>query len=292
MHAPQPNPPKQRVIVVSGGTDGMGRALALGRAERGDLVTAIGSSPAKGRRLIADADRIGAADRVHFVEADLSSVAATRRAVRDIAARHEVVDALCLFANRQSPQRIVTEEGLERTFALYYLSRYVLGHELAPQLRRSASPVIVNVSGVGMTKGRIHWDDLQLERKYGTITAQLQAGRANDLLGVAYAAQTDNPVRYVHYHPGFTKSGDISNLPAPTRLFIRTLAALAANPIETSVAPVHGFIDNPPAAPLTAIDRGKALPLTLSSLDPANAARLADATRAILDGLPVAPATD
>nr|WP_211228690.1 SDR family NAD(P)-dependent oxidoreductase [Glycomyces tenuis] len=286
MTAPQPNPHSPRVIVISGGTDGMGRALGLARAERGDHVIALGSNPAKGRQLIADADRIGAADRVDFIQVDLSGVEATRRAIRDIAARHQVVDALCLFANRQSPKRTLTPEGLERTFALYYLSRYLLSHELAPLLRRSAAGVIVNVAGVGMDKGSVHWDDLQLERKYSTITAQLQAGRANDLLGVAYAAQPKNPVRYVLYHPGFTKSGDLGPLPAAARLFIRVAATFAARTVEQSIAPVHGFIDNPPSTPLTAIDRDTSLPLTLKTLDPAGAERLAETTQALLAALP------
>ena len=40
-----------RVTVISGGTNGMGRALALARLARGDRVVAIGSDPAKGRAL-------------------------------------------------------------------------------------------------------------------------------------------------------------------------------------------------------------------------------------------------
>ncbi|MFD6177739.1 MULTISPECIES: SDR family NAD(P)-dependent oxidoreductase [unclassified Isoptericola] len=277
---------RPRVVVISGGTDGMGRALALARAARGDQVVALGSNPDKGRRLVAEADGIGGGGRVQFLRADLSGVAATRRAIREIAARHEVVDALCLFANRQSPDRTTTPEGLERTFALYYLSRYLLGHELSPLLRRSASPVIVNVAGVGITRGAVHWDDLQLERGYSTITAQLQAGRANDLLGVAYAAQADNPVRYVLYHPGFTRSGDLSPLPAAARLAIRVAGTFAARSVDRSVAPVHGFIDRPPQVPLTAIDRGTTLPLTLRTLDPADAERLAEVTESLLDALP------
>ncbi|MCD0443901.1 SDR family NAD(P)-dependent oxidoreductase [Glycomyces sp. A-F 0318] len=292
MPVQEPNTRKPAVIVISGGTDGMGRALALARAERGDRVVALGSNPAKGRHLIDEADRIGVADRVRFLQADLSSVAATRQAIRQIGARHEAIDALCLFANRQSPKRATTPEGLERTFALYYLSRYLLSHGLSPQLRRSRAPVIVNVAGVGMTKGAVSWGDLQLERKYSTIGAQLQAGRANDLLGVAYAAQPHNPIRYVLYHPGFTKSGDLSPLPTAARLFIRAAAKVAARPVEQSIAPVHGFIDSPPPVPLVAIDRGTSLPLTLRTLDPADAERLAEATRALLDTIPPAPGAE
>jgi NAD(P)-dependent dehydrogenase (short-subunit alcohol dehydrogenase family) len=277
-----PSSDRSRVVVISGGTDGMGRCLALARAERGDRVVVIGSNPDKGRRTVADARRIGAGDRFDFIQADLSSVADTRAAIREMSGRHDTVDALCLFANRQAPRRTVTAEGFERTFALYYLSRYVLSHELAPLLSRSASSVIVNVAGVGTTAGTIHWDDLQLERRYRTITAQLQAGRANDLLGVAYAAQPENPVRYVLYHPGFTKSGDLTPLPVAARIAIRIAAAFAARPVERSVEPIHEFIDHPPTAALTAIDRGKTLALTLETLNPADAERLATATRQLL----------
>ena len=271
-----------RVVVISGGTDGMGRAIALARLERGDRVIVVGSNPDKGSRLLTEAAGIGAGDRAEFIRADLSSLADTRAAIDRITRETDVVDAVCLFANRQAPRRIVTDEGMEKTFALYYLSRYLFSHELAPQLRRSANPVIVNVAGVGVTQGHIHWDDLALERRYSTVAAQLQAGRANDLLGVAFAALPDNPIKYVLYHPGFTKSGDLSPLPAPVRGLLRVAAAVAGRPVERAVAPIHGFIDVPPAAPLSAIDRGKSLPLTLKSLDPADAKRLAEVTATLL----------
>nr|WP_147917518.1 SDR family NAD(P)-dependent oxidoreductase [Ruania zhangjianzhongii] len=280
---PQLTSPAPRVIVVSGGTDGMGRSLALARAQRGDRVLVLGSNPEKGRRVVAESEALAAGEPIDFIQADLSSVSDTRRAIADIEAQYPVVDALGLFANRQATQRRTTAEGLEHTFALYYLSRYLLSHELAPLLRRSRTPVIINVAGVGTSKGKIHWDDLQLERGYSAITAQLQAGRANDLLGVAYAARTDSPARYVLYHPGFTKSGDLSPLPAAARVFIRAAAAVAARPVARAIAPVHEFIDSPPAAALTANDRGTQLPLTLTTLDPASAARLAKVTRSLVE---------
>lgn len=275
-------PAEPKVIVVSGGTDGMGRALTLARIERGDTVIVLGSNPVKRQQLLAEVGKLGAADRIEVIRVDLSSVAQTRAAIHDIATRYERIDALTLFANRQAPKRIVTAEGLEQTFALYYVSRYLLSQGLSPQLRRSESGVIINVAGVGMTKGEIHWDDLQLEQDYGMVTAQLQAGRANDLLGVAIAAQPDNPTRYVLYHPGFTKSGDLSPLPPAMRATIRAAARLSARPIAESIAPIQDFIDLPPTTPLTAVDRDKAVTLTLGTLDPANARRLTETTRILL----------
>jgi NAD(P)-dependent dehydrogenase (short-subunit alcohol dehydrogenase family) len=270
-----------RTIVVSGGTDGMGRAFALGRATRGDRVLAIGSNPDKGAALLDVAAQQGARGEVEFLRADLTAVHGADAVVAAVLERTDRVDALALFANRQAPRRIETAEGLEATFALYYLSRAVLGAGLTPALRRSPAPVVLNVAGVGITKGHVHWDDPQLTSGYGMVEAQLQAGRANDLLGVHHAATTPD-VPYVLYHPGFTRSGDLSVLPAPLRVTIRLAARIAARPVARSVAHLLGYVDAPPSAPLTARDRDRLLPLTLPTLDPDDARRLGELTDVIL----------
>jgi NAD(P)-dependent dehydrogenase (short-subunit alcohol dehydrogenase family) len=269
-----------RTIVISGGTDGMGRAFALERLARGDRVVAIGSNPDKGDALLAAAGPD--ADRVRFLRADLSSVAETRRVVAEIDSVYEAVDALLLFANRTSPKRIGTAEGFERTFALYYLSRYLLSYGLAPLLERGAQPVIVNIAGVGVRKGAVNWDDPHLTRGYSVVRAQLQAGRANDLLGVSFAGRFGGKIGYVLYHPGFTRSGDLTPLNPVARTAIRTLAALAARPVRTAIHPIHDFVDTLSAAPLRAIDRGRSLPLSLPTLDPGDARRLSELTDELL----------
>ncbi|WP_406077836.1 SDR family NAD(P)-dependent oxidoreductase [Micromonospora sp. NBC_00858] len=261
------------VVVVSGGTNGMGRALTRGRAERGDRVLVLGRNRERGEALAGSA--------IDFLPVDLSSMVETRQVIEHILTEYQVVDALALFANAQAPRRIVTGEGLERTFALYYLSRYLLSFGLRPALDRAAAPVIVNVAGVGVTKGGVRWTDPQLASGYSMITAQLQAGRANDLLGVGFAQRSGSRARYVLYHPGFTKSGDRSPLPLVLRGLLAA-ASVAAQPIADAVAPIHRFLDTPPAAPLTAIDRDKRLPLSFPTLDAGNAERLMDLTETLL----------
>ncbi|GIF20517.1 NAD(P)-dependent dehydrogenase (short-subunit alcohol dehydrogenase family) [Actinoplanes tereljensis] len=240
----------------------MGLALARSRAARGDEVIVLGRDP----RLLGGTG--------HFLRVDLSDVADTLRVIEVVRERWPVVDAVALFANGQGPRRVETRQGLERTFALYYLSRYLLGRAF-----RDRAAVIVNVAGVGITKGTIAWDDLQLTHGYGMVRAQLQAGRLNDLLGVV---QSGAKARYVLYHPGFTRSGELSPLPAPLRVAIKVAAALKARPVEESIRPVHGWLDHPPAAPLTAVDRGRELPLSLSTLDAGQARRLELSTEQIL----------
>jgi NAD(P)-dependent dehydrogenase (short-subunit alcohol dehydrogenase family) len=250
-----------KIVIVAGGTGGMGRATALARAARGDDVTVIGRS---------------ARDvPVRFLLADLSSIAEVERVAEEIAARHPRVDALCLFANRVMPRRTPTVDGLEYTFALYYLSRYLLAARLAKLM--TPESVIVNVSGVGTKAGAINWDDPQFVSGYGMVRAQLQAGRANDLLGVAH----EGPARYVLYHPGFTRSG-LDSHPSPlVRAVLKTMAAVAARPVAKSVAPIVEWIEQPPAALLTTSDRGK--PVDLSGKE-ADARRLVTYTEGLLAG--------
>ncbi|WP_422739086.1 SDR family NAD(P)-dependent oxidoreductase [Micromonospora sp. WMMD729] len=261
------------VVIVSGGTNGMGRAFSLERAERGDHVLVLGRNRERGEAL--------AGGLITFRRVDLSSVAETRHVIEHILTEYEVVDALALFANAVAPRRVVTAEGLERTFALYYLSRYLLSFGLRPALDRATAPVIVNVAAVGVTKGRLHWGDPQLASGYSAITAQLQAGRANDLLGVGFGQRSGSRARYVLYHPGFSKSGDRSSLPLVVRGLL-AVAAVAARPVADAVAPIHQFLETPPTAPVTAVDRDKRLPADFPTLDPRDAERLMDLTEKLL----------
>jgi NAD(P)-dependent dehydrogenase (short-subunit alcohol dehydrogenase family) len=267
-----------KIVIISGGTSGMGRATALERLARGDSVIVIGSDESKGNALIAQA----ANTNLRFVKADLSSIAEVRRVATLVAEQHDTVDALALFANRLSPTRRVTADGLEYTFALYYLSRYLLAEYLRPLLDRSSDPVIINVAGVGSTAGGIEWEDPQLSRRYRLIRAQLQAGRANDLAGVAFAERASSKARYVLYHPGFTRSGGDQHPNPLVRNIIKVLARFFARPVADSIRPIVGWIDQPPSAPLSAIDRGRPVDPSLRTLDRADAARLVAYTEDLL----------
>ncbi|WP_344875929.1 SDR family NAD(P)-dependent oxidoreductase [Allokutzneria multivorans] len=267
-----------KTVIISGGTSGMGRETALRRLAKGDNVIVIGSGEAKGRALV---DRVSSPN-LHFLRADLSSVAEVERVVREVSDRHESVDALALFANRVNAERVETEDGLEATFALYYLSRYLLSHRLRPVLDASENPVIISVAGVGVTAGRVHWEDPQLTAKYGRVRAQLQAGRANDLLGVAFAEEGGGRARYVMYHPGFTRSGLDGVANPVVRGAVKLAARFFARSVAESARPVVDWIDRPPAAPLTAVDRGRPVDPALRTLDSADAARLARYTETLV----------
>nr|SBO96666.1 putative oxidoreductase [Nonomuraea gerenzanensis] len=261
----------------------MGRGLALHHLRADGRVTVIGSDPLKGQQFLDEADRLGAAGRAAFIQADLTSVAENLRVIEEIKARHTTLDGLILTAIRHFPGRVMTPDGFEGTFALYYVSRFLLSYGLTDLLEKGDRPVIVNICGVGITKGKIHWDDLSLKDGFSSIKAMLQGGRATDLLGAGYAANhPDGRTRYLLHHPGFTDSGT-GTLQQPARAIIQVLAKLFAQPVQKSIQPIIELMENPPAGRLLAYDRRTPVDLTLPTLDPANARRLYDLTSHLLD---------
>ncbi|GIF64741.1 hypothetical protein Ais01nite_27760 [Asanoa ishikariensis] len=238
-----------RTVVIAGGTRGIGGALAARLRQAGDQVLALGSE-----------------------DADLTSVRQTTELISRLPDR---IDALVLAAGRFDQRRVVTAEGLEQTFAIGVLSRYLLTEGLRPALAKAAStPVVLNLSGTGgIRAGRIHWDDLQLRHGYTMFKATMQGARANDLLGVAFAAR-ESRIRYVLYNPLLVNSGMHRQLRQPLRTLVGAAAATFGTTVDNAAEPLAGLLADPPDAPLTALRRGKPVSLDRSEFDPGTAERL------------------
>ncbi|MFJ8128285.1 SDR family NAD(P)-dependent oxidoreductase [Streptomyces hydrogenans] len=271
-------------LVIAGGTDGIGKALAERHLDRGDTVLVIGRDPAKGRTYLERARARGAGDRARFVRADLSLLADTGAAIERITAETPAVDALVLCARHYRSRRTVTPEGYEENFALFYLSRYLLGHGLVPVLRKAERPVVVNVAGPGAPLDVVRWDDLQLRHGYHGGAALGHGGKLNDLLAVAfadrYAATTG--IRYVLIHPGVTATGFSGEYDAETLRHIRSMQQ-RAKPVSAALPPIVDALDDPPAAPLSAFVEGHRLRVDTPDFDRAAALRLERITELLLE---------
>ncbi|MGW5715159.1 SDR family NAD(P)-dependent oxidoreductase [Amycolatopsis sp. NPDC003865] len=264
-----------RTFVITGGTDGMGRGLGLHYLERGDRVIAVGSSDSKGARFLAAAADLGAAERATFVQADLSTTAGVREVVDRMP---EVIDVLVLAAQRFRSERVETADGLESTFALGYLSRYLLGHHLFDRLERADAPLVLNIAAPG-APGKMRWDDLQMRTGYSSMRAATQTARRNDLLGRSFTQiHPDARTRYVVYGPGFVATGMGESMTQPMRTLYKGLTRLFAAPVAKAIAPMIKLIDNRPAAALTVFNQDKPFPIAGPAFDPANAERLHRAT--------------
>ncbi|MFD8015223.1 SDR family NAD(P)-dependent oxidoreductase [Streptomyces sp. NPDC058955] len=269
-------------LVIAGGTDGIGKALAERHLDRGDTVVVIGRDAAKGRAFLERAGARGAAGRARFVTADLGLIADTEAAIDEITAQVPVVDGLVLCARHYRFRRTETREGYEENFALFYLSRYLLSHRLAPVLSRAARPVVVNVAGPGAPLDVVRWHDLQFRHGYHGGAALGHGGKLNDLLGVAFADRhATSGIRYVLVHPGVTATGFSGEYDAETLRHIRSMQR-RAKPVSAALPPIVAALDDPPAATLSAFVEGRPLRVDTHDFDPAAARRLEELTERLL----------
>ncbi|KPM50691.1 hypothetical protein ACG83_38525 [Frankia sp. R43] len=269
-------------FVISGGTDGIGRALALHYLRAGADVVVIGRSEEKFRRLVAEAgggvSGVSGAGVAHFVGADLALAAENRRVVAEVTDRFPAIDALILCAAYLRTTRTVTAEGLEHTFALYYLSRYLLSHGLADRLEAAERPVVLNTSVPGASRDAVRWGDLQLDRRFTARRANQQSRRANELLGLMLRARPAGRIRHVLYNPGFVRTSHAGALSRPARALVSALAAVAATPVDRAVEPIVELIDQPPERQVSAYRRRHRLRLSAGAADVADAERLRSVT--------------
>jgi NAD(P)-dependent dehydrogenase (short-subunit alcohol dehydrogenase family) len=171
-------PIAEQTILITGATDGHGRALAAELATAGATILVHGRDDARGRETI-DEIRAGTGnDKLHWLRADLASLDEVRRLAQQVTRDHDRLDALVNNAGIGTTlpgdgRRMESRDGYELRFAVNYLAGYLLTRLLLPLLERSAPARIVNVSSAGQAP--IDFDDVMLERHYDGVQAYGQS---------------------------------------------------------------------------------------------------------------------
>ena len=164
-----------KIALVTGSTDGVGRAVARSLAEAGADLIVHGRDVGRGRDVVAEIEAGGG--RARFVAADLSDLADVRalaEAVMGSAARLDLlVNNAGIGTGRSGAPRQTNAAGCELRFAVNYLAGFALTMRLLPLLRASAPARIVNVASVGQQA--IDFDDVMLTRVYSGARAYMQS---------------------------------------------------------------------------------------------------------------------
>ena len=156
-----------RVCLVTGATDGHGRAVAGQLARRGADVVLLGRDPEKCRRVQAEitAELAAAGSGGKSPEVllcDLSSRAEVDRAASEYLASGRPLHVLVNNAGLVTLHREESADGHELGFAVNYLALFQLTLRLLPRLLESPPARIVNVSSDTYKIARLDLDDLPL----------------------------------------------------------------------------------------------------------------------------------
>ena len=185
-----------KVILVTGATDGLGRAVAAELARDGATVLVHGRDRGRIADTVAEVtEAAGGADgRVRAYQADLASLAAVRELADQVLAAEPRLDVLVNNAGIGTtvPGGDVRQEsadGYELRFAVNYLAGYALTRLLLPLLRKSAPSRVVNVSSLGQQA--IDFGDVMLTEDYDGMRAYRQSKLAQILFTIDLAAELE-----------------------------------------------------------------------------------------------------
>ncbi len=247
----------------------------------------MGSSPEKGENFYNEAKQLGAEKRAIFLQANLSLVEENRRIVEEVKSKFQSLDMVvfCAASQKYRETSLETEEGFEFTFALYYLSRYVLSYGLKELLEKAENPVILNVCAPGM-KGTVTWDDIQYKNNFNSQKAMFHGSRLNDLLGVAFAqSDTKGKLKYILFNPWAVQTeGAFDAYKNPMmKSIVKIIYKITGKPVEEAIKPIIKLLENPKAS-LSAFKQEKEVSLTMKTFDKENAQKLFNITVQLLKG--------
>lgn len=231
-----------KTILVTGGTDGIGKQTALELAQSGANVWIVGRNRVKCKAVSLEIGaRLSDSRTIQPLVADLSSIEGVKSLAAEVRNRLGRLDVLLNNAGGMFMQRELTVDGLERTFALNHLAYFTLTHELMPLLRASAPARIICVASDAHRAAQgIQFEDLQSERRYSGWKAYCQSKLANVLFVRELARRIEGSgVSANALHPGFVRTAFFS-WPGMAGTMTRLFARIAAISVEAGArTPVY-----------------------------------------------------
>jgi len=281
-----------RTVLVTGGTDGVGRALVEHLAAVGATVRFTARDATKGERVRSEVVSATGNDDVRVVLLDLADLASVRAGARTVLDTSERLDVVITNAGYQAHgPREVTADGFERTFGVNHLGHALLIHELEPLIRASTPNRVVIVASEAhrRAKGGFDFDDLQMARSKWQATLQYNRSKLANILYARELARrlAGTGVDVLAAHPGGVDTpmmrGNFRN-PALRALYPALRHTVLISPDESAAGVLRVALD-PTLTGTTSeyFELGRAATPTTDAQDDAMAARLWDVTTTLLD---------
>lgn len=279
-----------KVCVITGATSGIGLVAAERLAAMGARLVLVGRDQARGEAAIARIKRRtpGAEIRIHY--ADLSRLAEMNHLASEIAAIEPRIDILVNNAGAMFAARSVTEDGLERTFAVNHMAYFVVTNRLKERLVAAAPARIVNTASDAHRGNTLDFDDLQSTRRYRGLTAYGRSKFANILFTREFARRlAGTGVTANCLHPGFVATRIADNNGGVFRLGVGIAKRLFALSPEQGAETIVHLASSPEVAGVSGGYFAKSRPATptAAAQDDAAARRLWEESARIAK-LPVA----
>ncbi len=208
-----------RTFLVTGGNTGIGRATALGLAQRGGRVYIACRSVPKGEEAASDIRASTGNDSVWVLPLDLADLDSVRSCALEFLARGEPLHVLVNNAGLGGA-RGVTRQGFELMFGVNHLGHFLLTNALLGLLADSAPARVVNVSSDAHYQAKgVDFDALRRPARGITGLGEYAVSKLCNVLFTQELARRTTGTGITTYalHPGVVASDIWRRVPWPVR---------------------------------------------------------------------------
>lgn len=144
-----------KIILLTGATDGIGKAAAIEFARRGAQLTVIGRNRQKTEQLVGELKASTGNDALDYIICDLSRMADVKRAAEQFKTKHDRLDVLVNNAGATFKSPTMGPDGFELTFALNHLAYFYLTASLLDLLKKTRGARVVSTSSDMQARGQL-----------------------------------------------------------------------------------------------------------------------------------------
>lgn len=253
------------ICLITGATDGVGRATAAELARKGFTVVLAARNAAKAEAVKAEIAAATGNHDLDIVIGDLASLTQVRQLAEAFKLKYPRLDVLINNAGIFVPARNVTEDGLETTFQVNYLSAFLLTQLLLAELEKSEQGRIINLSSSIYTLGKFDPRNLQGEEHFSGIGAYSASKLFMLLFSIEHARRLrGSPITANAVHPGVVRTPMLATASGLFRIIAYLALPFAISPQKGAATSVH-LASSPEAAAASGLYFANRRPLKVKS---------------------------
>lgn len=198
---------EKKTCVITGATSGIGYGIARGLAAKNFELVLIGRDHRKGESAVESLKNQTSNHRITYYNTDLCSQKKIRETGEEIKIKFPRIDVLINNAGVWTSRYELTDDKVEKQFAVNHLAYFLLTHVLYPNIVKSDNGRIINIGSDSHKFGRINFEDLNLQRSYHGLKAYGQSKLANLLFSYQlHRTKKHDHVSVYCVQPGLVKT--------------------------------------------------------------------------------------